>query len=498
MTTHGSDVSLGLSPSTLVSDVELSVLNSAVHAFTRGVDIANLNLHASSIAAELDEALGEGTPIAMLPNHSIVPTGRECGDFLVVDLGGLTLRVAVISIAPDAPGKLRCERILLVVSNKWQVADARKLVDGAFFAWIAECIVATLAQQSVICARSTVRTGITWSFSLQGTSRCLGTLLHMGKGYTILPSVAGRDLNELLTLAVQLLGVQLRVQLIVNDSLAVYAAGRFLSNTTQLAMVLGTGVNLCCQLALSGRLHVLKRLSDDALVLFNTEASLFGSCLVESFATKYDAAIDPRFALPLLFRPHMELDPQLGYIFQPLELLLLGRYLPELVRLVLVDMVERGEIFAGQKNLEQLYTPYEGVTGQFVCLVSECDDHDAIARETAQLYHWDPRLVLLPDVVALKLVVDAVVRRAAFLLAVVIVGYVKLLRRHNGPFALDIVTIGYVGSVMEYFHRFRTAIAQFANGCPDVVQMGVQIELQAVGDSSLVGAAIGASTSQTC
>ena len=41
-------------------------------------------------------------------------------------------------------------------------------------------------------------------------------------------------------------GLTLDVQSILNDSLAVYSAGCFIDSKMKLAMVLGTGINMCC------------------------------------------------------------------------------------------------------------------------------------------------------------------------------------------------------------------------------------------------------------
>lgn len=486
-----SDLSLTLSPSTSVLDSEDSALQHALYAFSRSVDPPQLGAHAAALSADFEQALREGLALSMLPNHSILPTGDEHGDFLVVDLGGSTLRVAVISVAPPQAGA-RKDRIRIVVLRKWTVDDTRKTVDGGFFAWIAARVAETLAQQSVLAGRGPLAAGITWLFPLQATSHNLGNVLHMGKGYVVLDAVSGRDLNALVTEALAALGIAVQVRLIVNDSLAVYAAAAFLDATTQMAMVLGTGLNMCCQLDLAG-LPAAKQVAGELRVLLNTETSLFGASLVAPFATAYDAAIDARFASALAFRPHMELDLA-GAIFQPSELLTSGRYLPELVRLVLAELAAKGEVFGGIKNLAALHTPYAGITGQLVCFVSETEENSAIAGELACSLGWDRAALTVGDVAAVKLVVDAVVRRAAYIVAAAVVACLQLLHRHNGPFASRTVAIGYVGLVMEYFHVLRTAIAAYANGCPELVALGVHVELRPVSDSSLVGAAIGAAT----
>lgn len=488
-----SEALLGLSPSTSISDAETaSILNLALDLFTRSVQPTQLDFHALQMHNSFEELLALGSELTMLPNYSIDPTGNEHGNFLVIDLGGSTLRVAVVTIAPPKEGTSQQDRIQIVTSKKWQVENSNKHVNSSFFAWIGENIKATLDSQNAILPHSEINTGITWSFSLESTSYNSANILHMGKGYVIDKDIYGQDLKKVLEQSVwEHHHLKINVQTIINDSLAVYAAGCFIDDKTKLAMVLGTGLNYCCLLVTLSRIHALKHLAGEHHCLFNTETSLFGKELVEPFATKYDLVIDPRFASIPNFSPHMSLDPSSNEIFQPSELLASGRYLPELVRLVLVEMIEKGDIFTSQKKLTQIYTEYEGVTGELICFIHECDDEQMVAAKIATFYGWLPNLVLRSDVVSIKLLVDAVIRRAAYIVAISIVAFMKLLASHNG-IQNKTFTIGYVGSVITYFHKMRGMIAEYVNQCTFIKQNGVNVELQIVNESSVVGAAIGA------
>lgn len=492
-----SDISLALTTSSPVPDTETApVLTAAVEAFSKNISYRQVAVHAAAEAASLEEALLQNSPLTMLPNYSIHATGHEHGQFLVVDLGGSTLRVALISILPEDPAqpRPRAERIVVETSRKWLVDNTNKVVDQRFFAWACDRI-AEVVPEAVRASPNGITAGITWLFSLKSTAYNLANILHMAKGYTVAPEIYGQDLRRILedTLWTNH-RLRVNVQSIVNDSLAVFAAGSFLDDTTKLALVLGTGLNVCCQLPASDRIVRSKLLDNEAHVLFNTELSLFGSSLLGACTNKYDAAIDRRFAAPPAFVTHMEVDPADGSIFQPFELLAAGRYLPELVRLVLVDMAAEGEIFAAQKNLAALQTPYTGITGQFLCCVAQGLDSAAVACQVEELLQWAPGTVLPSDVSRLRLLVDSVVQRSAFIVAVALVAFLKLLHAHNVPFTLDVVTIGYVGLVMEYFHGLRSMTTDFVNSCSDVQAMGVRIKLERVTESSLVGAAIAAAS----
>lgn len=462
------------------------------------------------------EALLGGLSLCMLPHYSVLPTGRETGDYVVIDLGGSTLRVAVISIRPEAasePGTFYSlpfspplvawksdasleskERVSIVVSRQWVVANANKVVDDAFFDIIASKVRETLGEQDVISPDDIIKVGVTWSFPLETESYDSAKILLMGKGYELSSELRGADLKTVLESALlRKERIRIEVKAIVNDSIAVYAAGRFFDSNTQLALVLGTGFNMCYQLSAAPDLHDSKTLAHEQRMLFNTEMSFFGVDLVELFATKYDLCIDSRFLAIPTFKPHMTVDPVLNTIFQPCELLSSGRYIVELIRLVLVDLMEQGELFINQRNRLAIMSPYESITGEFISLLVELyENHAECATLIEKYFNWSPELVLESDVATVKAVVRAVVQRSAAVVSVAIIASVKLLVRYNGPLKTNKVTIGYVGAVIERLRCLRDSISSMVNNSTVIKELGVRIHLKHVRDSSLVGGAIAA------
>lgn len=489
-----SELSLGLSPNTSLTDETRLCMAKALYEFSRGVHSSSLGVHADGMVKAFNEALTSKDALTMLPNYSINPTGEEHGCYLVIDLGGSTLRVAIVQVAPYDGRDERSHRINVVVSKKWIVDNSAKTINKDFFKWIGSKIVETIEAQSVMTKEQIVYTGITWSFALESTSFNSANVCHVGKGYVVEDDVKGKDLKKLLELSLlENYNIRLDVKSILNDSLAVYAAGSFIDKNTKLALVLGTGLNMCCLLNSSDKLAPSKRLGAEKTILFNTELSLFGANIVGDVFTPYDTQIDPRFKKFLHFAPHMEMDPETNTIFQPTELMTSGRYLPELVRLALVESINNNEMFSQQKNqLDKLCIPYDGFTGELMCLIAESDNIKEIVAAIAKHYDWNAETISMDDVVTLKLLVDAVIRRAAFVVATCIVSLVKLLVEHNGPLETNVVKIGFVGSVLEYFSRYRELIKSYANECQDMVDMNATIELLPIEDSSIVGAAIGA------
>lgn len=456
----------------------------------------NISKHSKLLLSDLNASLSENA-ITMLPNFNISPTGDESGLYLVVDLGGSTLRVAVVTIAPpDGKYASRIDRIDVVVEKKWLISNKYKVINRDFFKFIGSKIMETIHKQEVLKLSDVIRAGITWSFPLDTTSYNNGKIRHVSKGYTIGEDVSDKDLKQLFESVLQEeFTLQVDIRSILNDSLAVYAAGAFLDDKMRLAMVLGTGFNMCCSLeANKDGMHPSKLI--DKKMLINTELSLFGQHLCDDFATKYDAIIDNRFNnFKHHFKTYLQPDPDTNTIFQPHELMTSGRYLPELARLVLAELIEDGEIFKDFEKSELnsiVNDEYDGFEGELMCFINESHDFNAIGEKLCQVYQWR-KIVLNSDIVIIKYVIKAIIQRAAFIVANAIIAFFKLIKQYNKKEELKgLLTIGYVGSVLNHFHNYRNLIISYVNSSEDAKTCGYEIDLKLIENSSIIGAAIGA------
>lgn len=487
-----------LSVDSITSDQSQEELEEMINLFNQNIHSSKLDSHSSHLVECFNEALLENSKITMLPNYNIQPTGNEQGDYLVIDVGGSTLRIAVISIDPPPKNEScdRSNRIHCIIEKKWEIDDSFKMIDLNFFKWIGSKIEEILNNQKVISLNSVINTGITWSFPLTTTAHNNGRINFVAKGYTISPEIHNHDLKEILESCMNLnFNIQIDIKVIVNDSLAVYAAGTFIDKYTKLAMVLGTGFNMCCSLP-TNKMHLSKRIDDEKAVLLNTELSLFGSSLLDNISNKYDEIIDSRFKYNLSnlhFKPHMTVDPVLNTLFQPLELMTSGRYLPELTRLMLSELIELKKIFKNQSDFNLLSKEYIGFTGELMCYISETNDYDLIKLKLESTYNWSN--ISNDDIIQLKKLIDCVIKRAAFIVAASIISFIKLFSHHqeiSNDENSKLIKIGYVGSVLLYFHSYRNLILEFVNKNEAIKNLNIKIDFKWVENSSIVGAAIGA------
>ena len=139
----------------------------------------------------------------------------------------------------------------------------------------------------------------------------------------------------------------MRLDAIVNDSSSALLARAYLDPATRLAFILGTGVNAAIHIPLDslgpGKVpgRFLETMQKPRHVLTNTEFSMFGKNIFPT--TRWDEDLNARHIMP---------------DYQPLEYLIAGVYISELVRLVLDEATSIIDLWGGSlpPSLQSPYT----------------------------------------------------------------------------------------------------------------------------------------------
>ncbi|KAK7552130.1 hypothetical protein IWX49DRAFT_167144 [Phyllosticta citricarpa] len=419
------------------------------------------------------------SPMCMLPsyNHTL-PTGHERGTYLALDVGGSTFRVALV--------QLGSRRMDLVTILCFPINNAVRALEGpVFFDWMADRIAETLQDpqvQSHVDSAQTLPMGLAWSFPVEQTSTRSGNLIGMGKGFRATNGVLGQDLGDLIQQACVRRNLNVRMDAIVNDSSATLLSRAYEDESTRLALILGTGLNASIHLPVTALSREKfgqrpQEWHDQAeRVLVNTELSMFGKNILPT--TRWDDYLNAN---------HDQPD------FQPYEHLIGGRYMGEIVRLILIEAIQRAGLFGGNVP-ERFSEPYSFDTG--IMAVFESDETPTLSKActTLQAAHPLPTPPTYADLVHVRRICQLVSHRAAAYLAT---GVHALWELRNKAENLTPATVGHVsiscnGSVIEKYPAFRPLAQRYINELTTLSGANPAgcVDLELAYESSIFGAAV--------
>ncbi|KAI4608858.1 hypothetical protein J4E83_008897 [Alternaria metachromatica] len=424
----------------------------------------------------------QSSDICMLPsyNHKL-PSGFEKGTYLALDVGGSTFRIALVELngrQPDA------KNMRIVVMKSYKIDEkVRQRRGNDFFEWMAEKIQDALADPLLRNSTDTrsFPMGLAWSFPVEQTSSRSANLLAMGKGFLATEGVLGQDLSELIMAPCRKRGLPVHMDSIINDSSATLLSRAYEDPSTRFAVILGTGFNISVHLPVSSlattkyKGYPQQWLNEATHVLVNTECSMFGKGVFPT--TRWDDQLNDA---------HMRPD------FQPFEHMISGRYIGEIVRLILVEAVQKAGLFSGEIP-DQLAETYTLDTGTIAAM--EMDDSKNLTSATAlfQSKHPLSKPPTYNDIQFVRQVSQLVSHRAAAFLATGIHALWALRTESEGltPASAGRMSIGCNGSVIEKYPYFRELCQSHlheltaASGAePNSVSLEIAVE------SAIYGAAV--------
>ncbi|QKX60172.1 uncharacterized protein TRUGW13939_07315 [Talaromyces rugulosus] len=315
----------------------------------------------SDLASSSDDSLFSPVPVTYLPS------GRESGRFLAVDVGITTLKVAFIDLLGETATrsrsmsnmirKARHSHVRRTLEKAWRIEDRLKYDQPhELFLWIGNCIAEVvkddlLSSNSTDDAPSHIETGIAFGLPIRQDSLEEATLMPTGKGFTIDSDLdlrnsilqgyerhtqRGDDDGERSTKRQRHYALpKLKITALTNDAVATllslsYSIKSYPNSRVAMGIVLDEGCNATIPMTLSD-LHPSKsrpiatREPNAAQTLVSTEWTLHGAAAPlhdHGIITKWDMQLDSQSARP-------------G--FQPLEYMTGGRYIGELVRIICHD-----------------------------------------------------------------------------------------------------------------------------------------------------------------
>ncbi|KAG0095839.1 glucokinase [Podila epicladia] len=404
---------------------------------------------------ELVEGLSTNDPKNITQQPSFItrlPTGKETGLYLAIDMGGTNLRTAAVHLLGDGQ--------VGVTMEKHEITHDLKTGTGeAMFDWIADCTAALLKTVALDMGNADLHMGVTFSFALHQTAVNRGTVLAMGKGFD-LSDVMGKDLKDLLEDGFKRKNLPVVVSAIINDTVGTLVSHAYVSPSTKIGVILATGTN-AAYIERASEVSKYKGPACDQMIL-NTEWDAMGKAEYLP-QTKYDKEIDAVSLVP-------------G--FQEFEKMVSGLYMGELVRLALVDLIQQNAIL-------------ESLGGK----VPDAE-HTAIDRVFKTSFAIEG--LTQEDRARIFELVHTIGQRSATMTAA---ACVALLHKANGSSvnlddANEITTIGIDGSVFEKYPHFSHSMME---ALTEILgqDRASRIRLELARDGGCIGAALVAMVSHS-
>lgn len=289
---------------------------------------------------ELDKGLSKkGGNIPMIPGWVLdFPTGQETGDYLAIDLGGTNLRVVLVT--------LKGNHKFQTVQSKYALAKhMRTALADELWGFIADCLKKFIEEFYPDGVAAPLPLGFTFSYPASQDKITEGILQTWTKGFDI-AGVEGHDVVPMLQAALKKLDVPVEVVALINDTTGTLVASMYTDEDTKMGLIFGTGVNGAyydvCGLVpkLEGRL--CDDIEDQTPLAINCEYGSFDNEHLVLPRTRFDIQIDAE-------------SPRPGE--QSFEKMISGYYLGEVLRLMLIELTDKGLIFHGQ-DVSKLREPF--------------------------------------------------------------------------------------------------------------------------------------------
>jgi hexokinase len=393
------------------------------------------------------------------------PTGEEIGDFLAVDLGGTNLRVCFVTL--QGQGKFE------IAQSKYRLTEEQKHDDGQkLFDFCAECLKKFIESnvsedgQGIIKAGQILPLGFTFSYPCSQERIDHGELIRWTKGFGA-SNTEGHDVAEMFRKSLQKHNVPVELTAIINDTTGTLIASHYVNPRTKIAVIFGTG----CNAAYMERVSEIEKINDlgidpNAEMAINCEWGAFDSFEHGHLPrSKYDAIVDESSNKP-------------GE--QAFEKLISGRYLGEILRLVICELIDEGVLFLGQ-NTYKIENPYVFDTA-FLSLM-ESDPTDELLMIIGIFSHFFALETTLAERQFFRALAKLIGRRAARLSACGIAAIVgKMGYLEEG------CSVGADGSLYNKYPKFAERIHE---GLQDIFgEKGRNIVTHHAEDGSGVGSAI--------
>ncbi|XP_029174458.1 hexokinase-1-like [Nylanderia fulva] len=380
--------------------------------------------------------------------------GTEEGLYLALDLGGTNFRVLLLELAHGAPIRQEVKRYY--IGPELRVGSTIPL-----FNYLAECVSDFVIAQGLQDVELPL--GFTFSFPMIQHSLDVGILVTWTKTFNC-PDAVNKDIVKLLREALDRRGdTKVKVVAVLNDTTGTLVQGSTLDHNVAIGLILGTGSN-ACYLERADRVeHWETERHGEREVIIDIEWGAFGDNGVLDFIkTDFDRENDANSLIVNSFT---------------FEKYIAGKYLGEVVRVILAKLTKEGLLFVGETATQRLFTPGTLTTD----LVSQIEQ-DSVDGGNSNTKEVIKKFGIIPDeddINVVQYVCEVASNRAALLVSICIASLLDRIDKEQVTVAVD-------GSLYKHHPRLETWMKQYIS----LLTSGRQFKLIHAEDGSGKGAAL--------
>ncbi|CAO3682766.1 unnamed protein product [Rhizopus stolonifer] len=403
----------------------------------------------------------------MIPTYVTgYPTGNEKGTYLALEIAGMDIYACQVKLKGDN-GKLAI--------NQYQYKIPQDLASGDDFEvlidFIVECIADFLTRvgtQDLFVYPMAVSFG----FAIKQTRLNAGRILSLGYGLSY-PSGVGVDIVELMHERIRLKGLPIKIVAIANDSVCTLLAHAYQHPTTRIGTVHSLGTN-CAYYESAKNVTKLKdqNVIKGSDIIMNTEWCNFGSSRRTLPCTWFDRKLSRE-----------SINPQ----FHVFEKMTTGIFLGELVRIIIIYLVDRDLLFDGETS-EVLNTPHSFDTSyMYVCEADSTPDLEGTRIVLEDML--DMTKASVSDREMVKKICQLVGMRAAQLVGASIAAIVQHMVERGIGMTNQGYAISISGSIYEDYPSFHPRVCKTIKELISE-EIALKLSVGVVKHSRIVGAAI--------
>ncbi|KAL2715744.1 hexokinase-1-like [Vespula squamosa] len=373
-------------------------------------------------------------PSSLQMENTYVPElvdGTEAGRFLALDLGGTNFRILLL--------ELKNGRVVRENVKNYHIGSELRVGTGLrLFDYLAECLSDFVINQGLQDVE--VPLGFTFSFPMVQHSLDVGILVTWTKSFNC-PDVVNKDAVQLLREALARRGdTKVKVIAVLNDTTGTLVQGATLDPDTAIGLILGTGSN-ACYLERADRVEHWepeRHGEREASVVIDIEWGAFGDNGVLDFIkTEFDRENDANSLLVNSFT---------------FEKYISGKYLGEIVRIVLSKLTKEGLLFLEKDPGRSFFTPGT-LTSDLVSYIEQ-DTVDGSTDNTKEVLAKYDIVPTDDDINIVQYVCEVVSNRAALLVSICLAALLERIDKENVTIAVD-------GSLYKHHPRFETWMKQY-------------------------------------